>query len=99
MYIKGEREIVTNQIRLTGLFYFLDLTIGTFESHHVVILRTRPVAKPHIQSITFHNADQRNQQSIQKLLLDQERFSVKVCLNFRFSTNRPLVPQLGTCMT
>ncbi|CAL8114702.1 unnamed protein product [Orchesella dallaii] len=68
-----------------------DLAVSSFESNHVVVLRTRPIAIASIK-LSFHSADStENEAKIYKLLPSPtlNRFRVRVCVTFTFSVLQP----------
>ncbi|CAL8114662.1 unnamed protein product [Orchesella dallaii] len=64
-----------------------DLAISSFESNHVVILRSRPIAIPFLK-ISYHSANSiENDEKINSFLPTESNkvFRIRICNNFNFS--------------
>ncbi|ODM98323.1 Integrin alpha-4 [Orchesella cincta] len=59
-----------------------DLAVGSFESNHAIIFRTRPMAEVTVR-VTFHSTE--TLEEIDKFLPTQVRLLVNICLAFQFS--------------
>lgn len=94
LYGFGTYLLCGNQVDIDGNAT-PDIVIGAFESHHVVVLRTRPVARASMK-ISFHTGESTGHDGqINKYLPTQRNFRARTCISFEYSISLPSEQQFG----